>query len=140
MSVHPDWQEMQLGYKCIVPCSALNSNNSAKGAYLFELMDLGAVTYLSQFFVNQITHVLVTTDSNIKYLAPVEAFDFIEVKVSVINISSSKITASVQLYNKTSKSENWTLAVAGVFSFSLIHTETRKLQRMPREVINVIKG
>lgn len=130
---------MKLAYKCIIPGKEVNSLGAAKGAFLFDLMDLGALVILSELFVDNAESGLVTTDANVKYSAPVYAFEFVEVYVEIINITSSTITAKVELYSKSSKSTDWTLATFGEFSFSLVRKDNGSLQRIPRNVINEIK-
>lgn len=130
---------MKLAYKCTIPGKEVNSLGAAKGAFLFDLMDLGALTVLSELFIDNKESGLVTTDANVKYSAPVYAFEFVEVYAEIINITSSTITAKVELYKKSSKSKDWTLATSGEFSFSLVRKDNGSLQRIPRDVINEIK-
>ena len=50
------------------------------------------------------------------------------------------INVDVELYFREHNSKNSELAASGTFSFSLVDRDTRKLQRVPREMINAIKG
>lgn len=138
--VNPVHATMQIEYKCTVPGDAVNVHNTAKGSYLFELMDLAGATRASPLFVGKTNGVIVTSDADIKYILPVNAFDYVEVHVGIINITASKVVTNVELYIRATNSLEWRLASTGHFSFSLVDRSTRKLVRIPKEVINEIKG
>lgn len=134
---------MKLVIKTIIPCEELNSNGSTKGGYLFEIMDYAGVTILNETFVASLpeNHVLVTTHANdIKYINSVFAYDYVEVYAEITDISASSATVCVELKNRNKKSTVWETSVVGEFKFSIIDVETRKIVRIPKEVINEIKG
>ena len=133
---------MKLVYKTIVSNSDVNANNSASGGYLFGLLDYGAVTLISEQFVNRMPnkYQAVTASADIKYINSVFPFDFIEVYANITNITSAYVEVFVELNSRNKKSMCWERTVTANFKFSIIDINTRKIVRIPKEVINEIKG
>jgi len=133
---------MKLVYKAIIPSTETNSNGSTKGGFIFELMDFSGVTYLNELFVNQLpeNEALVTNEASIKYISSVFAHDYIEIFADLISISPGNVTVNVELHSRDKKSTEWKLSANAVLSFTIINTDTRRVVRIPREIINAIKG
>lgn len=133
---------MTLVFKTIIPCDEINSNDSAKGGYLFELMDYGAVTLINERFVHTLpeNHHAVTNAGEIKYIKPVFAYDYIEVHAEIRDISPGNVTVETVLNSRHKKSNAWERAAIATFKFSIIDTDTRRIVRIPKEVVNEIKG
>jgi acyl-CoA thioesterase FadM len=133
---------MKLVIKTIIPCTEINSNGSTKGGYTFELMDYAGVTFLNELFVNTLpeNHALVTNDANIKYIRSIFAYDYIEIFAKLSDATSGRLITEVQLYSRNRKSTEWNLSATANFSFAIIDTNTRKIVRIPKEIINAIKG
>lgn len=133
---------MKLVLKQPIPGTKANSNGSTKGGYLFEIMDVAGVTMLNETFANIVpdNYSLVTNRADVKYIASVFVHEYIEVFAEITDITPASVTVGIVLNNRNRNSTEWTTAVTGSFSFSMIDTNTRKIVRIPREVINVNKG
>ena len=133
---------MKLVIKQTIPGKRANSNSSTKGGYLFELMDIGAVTMLNESFANRgpDSQALVTNSADVKYITPVFIYEYVEVLAEITAISPGSVTVAIVLNKRNNKSTEWVKAVTGNFSFSLIDVKTRRITRISREIINEIKG
>lgn len=133
---------MKLVFKTIIPLSEVNSNSSTKGGYIFELMDYGAVTLINEIFVHALpeNHHAVTNTGEIKYIKSVFAYNYIEVYAEIIDVSPGSVTINTVLNSRDRKSNNWDCAATATFKFSIVDANTRRIVRIPKEVINEIKG
>lgn len=132
---------MRLLYKDIAPDGELNGNGSIKGGWIFEKMDYAALTIGSEDFIHQMPGIAaVTNAAEIKYHRPVFPHEYIEIWGDYSYISVGKFDVSLEFRERFRKSINWELAATATFSFSLIDAETRKIVRIPKEVVNEIKG
>lgn len=133
---------MTLVFKTIIPCDEINSNGSTKGGYLFELMDYGSVTLINERFIHALpnNHSAVTNTAEIKYIKPVFAYDYVEVYAEIRDISPGNVTVETVLNSRNGKRIEWERAAIGIFKFSIVNTDTRRIVRIPKEVVNEIKG
>jgi acyl-CoA thioesterase FadM len=132
---------MKLTYKTVIPYEEVNSNGSINGGYTFQLMDLGAVTFINELFMNRMPGTtLVTSSATVKYKVPVFQHEYAEVYAEVINITPGTLTISSILKTRQIKSTEWVTAAMGEFNFSLIDPVTRNIVRIPRKIMNEIKG
>ena len=132
---------MKLTYKTVIPYDEVNSNGSIHGGYTFKLMDLGAVTLINEMFMNTMPNTtLVTSSATVKYLLPVFQHEYAEVYAKVMNVTSGTLTVQAALNTRRIKSTEWNTAVTGEFNFSLIDPVSRRIVRIPRKIINEIKG
>lgn len=132
---------MKLTYKTVIPYNELNSNGSINGGYLFHLMDLGAVTFINELFMNTMPNTtLVTSSATIKYLLPVFQHEYVEVYAEILDVTPSTLKIRSILKTRQTKSTEWNTATTGEFNFSFIDPVTRRIVRIPREIMNEIKG
>ena len=132
---------MKLTYKTVIPYDEVNSNGSINGGYTFQLMDLGAATFINEMFMNAMPNTtLVTSSATIKYLLPVFQHEYAEVYADVLNITPATLKIRAALNTRPIKSTEWSTAATGEFNFSLIDPVTRRIVRIPRKIINEIKG
>lgn len=133
---------MKLVYKTITPVSETTSNGSISGGYTFEIMDYSGVTAINEAFLNSIDekHAAVTTDASIKYVLPVFAYDYIEVYAEIVDVTRGSIEVNTVLKSRGRKSKDWKDCAYATFKFSIIDLDTRRIVRIPKEVINEIKG
>lgn len=132
---------MKLTYKTVIPYNELNSNGSINGGYTFQLMDLGAVTFINELFMNRMPGTtLVTSSATVKYQVPVFQHEYAEVYAEVLSVTPGTLKISSILKTRKIKSTEWVTAAMGEFNFSLIDPVTRNIVRIPREIMNEIKG
>lgn len=132
---------MRLLYKDIAPDGELNGNGSVKGGWIFEKMDYAALTIGSEDFIHSMHGIAaVTNNAEIKYISSVFPHEYIEIWGDYSYISVGKFDVSLEFRQRYRKSNKWETCATGIFSFSLIDAETRKIVRIPKEVVNEIKG
>ena len=132
---------MRLLYKDIAPDGELNGNGSIKGGWIFEKMDYAALTIASEDFIHTMPGVAaVTNNAEIKYISSVFPHEYIEIWGEYSYISPGKFDIDLEFRQRYRKSSEWIVSAKGTFSFSLIDAETRKIVRIPKEVVNEIKG
>lgn len=132
---------MKLTYKTVIPYDEVNSNGSINGGYTFQLMDLGAVTFINELFMNRMPGTtLVTSSATVKYQVPVFQHEYAEVYTETLSVTPGTLKISSILKTRKIKSTEWVTAATGEFNFSLIDPVTRNIVRIPREIINEIKG
>lgn len=132
---------MRLLYKDIAPDGELNGNGSIKGGWIFEKMDYAALTIASEDFLFDMPGIAaVTNAAEIKYKSPVFPHEYIEIWGEYSYISVGKFDVSLEFRERFRKTNNWIVAATATFSFSLIDAETRNIVRIPREIVNEIKG
>ena len=132
---------MKLTYKTVIPYDEVNSNGSINGGYTFHLMDLGAVTFINEMFMNAVPNTtLVTSSATVKYLLPVFQHEYVEVYADVLDITPATLKIQATLNTRPSNSTEWSTAATGEFNFSLVDPVTRRVVRIPRKIINEIKG
>lgn len=132
---------MRLLYKDIAPDGELNGNGSIKGGWIFEKMDYAALTIGSEDFIHRMPGIAaVTNAAEIKYLVPVFPHEYIEIWGDYSHISAGKFDVALEFRERFRKSNTWEIAAKAMFSFSLIDAQTRKIVRIPKEVVNEIKG
>lgn len=132
---------MRLLYKNIAPAAELNGNGSTKGGWVFEKMDYAALTLASEDFMWKLPDFSgVTNSASIKYHGSVFPHEYVEIWGSYIDISPGKVDVYVECRQRLRKSNEWNVTATATFSFSLIDNKTRKIARIPKEIINEIKG
>lgn len=132
---------MKLTYKTVIPYDEVNSNGSINGGYIFHLMDLGTVTFINELFMNAMPNTtLVTSSATIKYLLPVFQHEYAEVYAEILSVTPGTLKIRSILKTRQIKSTEWCIATTGEFNFSFINPVTRRIVRIPRKIINEIKG
>jgi acyl-CoA hydrolase len=131
---------MKLVIKGFIPGDSTNGNGSTKGGWLFEQLDLAALTYISELFLCEMPGILAVTNSaDVKFISPAFAYGYIEIWADIETVSPGSIGISVYLNYRDKKSKEFKSCVSGTVSFSLINKD-RKIVRIPRKIINEIKG
>lgn len=131
---------MRLLYKCIAPKQFTNANGSMAGGWTFSIMDESAYVIASEDWLSKYPDIsAVTANADIKYLLPMFPYNYIEVWGEYIYISPAKWTVRVDCYVRYIKSDKWELSAQGTFDFVQID-RNRKIVRIPKEVVNEIKG
>lgn len=133
---------MRLLYKDIAPAGEVNGNGSVKGGWIFEKMDYAALTIASEDFFWKMPDrvVAVTNSASIQYHSSVFPHEYIEMWGEYEDISPAKVNTKIECRQRKRHTNEWETVATGVFSFSLIDKETRKIVRIPKEVVNEIKG
>ena len=131
---------MKLVIKGFIPGDVTNGNGSVKGGWLFEQLDIAALTYISELFLCDMPGILAVTNSaDVKFISPAFAYDYIEIWADIESVSSGSISISVHLNYRYKKSKEFKSCVSGIVSFTLINKD-RRIVRIPRKIINEIKG
>ena len=132
---------MRLLYKSIAPENRMNGNGSVQGGWIFEKMDYAALTIGSEDFIWKLKGVAAVTNSaNIKYHSSVFPHEYIEIWGKYSHISSARFDTYVECRQRKRKTDEWEVVATATFSFCLIDAITRNIIRIPREIINEIKG
>ena len=134
---------MKLLFKEIAPAGENNGNGSVLGGWIYSKMDNAALTIASDHWLHRIPNVAAVTNSaEIKYIKSIFANDYVEIWGEYGNISAGKVDVVLKGYtrNAIKKESEYSLCATSVFSFSLIDLTTRKLVRIPKEIIDEIKG
>ena len=131
---------MRLLYKCIAPKQFVNANGSVAGGWTFSIMDQSAYTIASEDWLSKYPEVsALTASAEIKYLCPMFPDDYIEVWGDYLDISPAKWTVHTKCFVRSLKSTEWEVGAEGIFNF--VQTDlNRKIVRIPKEVVNEIKG
>lgn len=131
---------MKLVIKGTIPRDSTNGNGSTKGGWLFDQLDIAAFTYISELFLCEMPNVMAVTNSaDVKFISPAFAHGYIEIWADVKTVSQSSISISVYLNYREKGTKEFKSCVSGTVSFSLINKD-RRLVRIPRKIINEIKG
>lgn len=131
---------MKLVIKGYIPGDVTNGNGSVKGGWLFEQLDIAALTYISELFLCDMPGILAVTNSaDVKFISPAFAYGYIEIWADIESVSSGSISISVHLNYRYKKSKEFKSCVSGIVSFTLINKD-RRIVRIPRKIINEIKG
>jgi len=131
---------MILAYKDIAPNNS-NGNNTVKGGWLFEKMDYAALTVISESFYHRYPNLrAVTSSADVKYKNPVHPHDYIEIWSEIKEVTSAQVSVGIVLKTRKRYGAEWIVATTGNFNFVFVDSETKKLSRIPREVINETKG
>lgn len=132
---------MKLLYKSIAPESEINGNGSVQGGWIFKKMDYASLTLGSEDFIWSIPDAkAVTNSASIKYNNPLFPHEYVEIWGEYTDISRATFDVTLEGRSRHSNSNDWKLIATAMFSFSLIDSNTRNIIRIPREVINEIKG
>lgn len=133
---------MRLLYKDIAPSGEINGNGSIKGGWIFEKMDYAALTIASEdfFWATDESIVAVTNSASIQYHNSVFPHEYVEIWGDYDDVSPAKLNTKLEFRQRKRHTNTWEVVATAVFSFSLINKETRKIVRIPKEVVNEIKG
>ena len=130
-----------LVYKLYTGGATVNGHGSVYGGWLFDILDRAGLVWMNENITSKIGGVAAATSSaTVKFHSAVMPFGFVEAYAECDDISVGNITVNVELYYRKNDSTNSELAASGKLSFSLVDKDTRKLQRVPREMIDAIKG
>jgi acyl-CoA hydrolase len=130
-----------LVYKLYTGGAKVNGHGTVYGAWLFDILDRAGLVWINENITSKMGDVAAATSSaTVKFHSAVMPFGFVEAYAECSDISVGNITVDVDLYYRESDSTRAELATSGTFSFSLVDRDTRKLQRVSREIIDAIKG
>jgi acyl-CoA hydrolase len=131
---------MKLYYKDIAPADERNGNGSLKGGWIFEKMDYAALTILSEEHLSNLSDVFtVTHNANVKFINSVYPHDYVEIYASIVDISHTTFFINVEFMTRKRKSKEWITSATADFNFVLVDKESKKISRIPREIINEFK-
>lgn len=131
---------MILAYKDIAPDNR-NGNSTVKGGWLFEKMDYAALTVISETIGHKYNKLrAVTSSADVKYVHPVYPHDYIEIWSEIKEVTPVQVKVEVVLKTRKRYSNEWIDATTGNFNFVFVNSESNKISRIPREVINETKG
>jgi acyl-CoA hydrolase len=130
-----------LVYKLYTGGVTVNGHGSVYGGWLFDVLDKSSLVWINENITSKIGGVAAATSSaTVKFHRVVLPNGFVEAYAECSDISAGNITIDVELYYRKNDSTDAELAVSGTLAFSLIDKDTRKLKRIPREIIDAIKG
>ena len=131
---------MKLVLKGYVPGDVVNGNGSARGSWIFEQADVAALTFIDELFLSELSDVLAVTNSaDLKFISPVFSHNYFEAWGELESISPGRISIYVTIKYRNAKSKEYVDCLTGTVSFTLINKD-RKVVRVPKEVINAVKG
>jgi acyl-CoA hydrolase len=134
---------MKILFKDIAPAGENNGNGSVLGGWIYSKMDNAALTIASDHWLHKIPNVAAVTNSaEIKYVRSIFANDYVEIWGEYVDASPAKVDIILKAYNRNGikKDKEYGLCATAIFSFTLIDNDTRKIVRIPREIIDEIKG
>ena len=132
---------MKLCYKDIAPASQKNGNDGIKGGWIFEKMDYAALTILSEEHLSDLSGVFTVTHSaNVKFVNSVYPHDYVEIYASIVDISHTTFFINVEFKTRKRKTKEWVTSAIADFNFVLLDEKSKKISRIPREIINAVKG
>jgi|TARA_B110000263_G_scaffold185278_1_gene162851 acyl-CoA hydrolase len=130
-----------LVYKIYTGGATVNGHGSVYGGWLFDVLDKSGLVWINENITSKIGGVAAATSSaTVKFHSAILPFGFIEAYAECSDISAGSITIDVDLYYRKNDSTKSEVAASGTLSFSLVDKDTRKLQRVSREIIDAIKG
>jgi len=130
-----------LVYKIYTGGAMINGHGSVYGGWIFDILDRAGLVWINENITSKMgSEAAATSAAKVKFHNAVMPFGFVEAYAECSDISVGNINVDVELYFREHNSKNSELAASGTFSFSLVDRDTRKLQRVPREMINAIKG
>jgi len=131
---------MKLVIKGYVPGDVVNGNGSVKGSWIFEQADIAALTLIDELFLSEMPDVLAVTNSaDLKFMSPAFPHNYFEAWGELESISPGRISIYVTIKYRNAKSKEYVDCLTGTVSFTLINKD-RKVVRVPKEVINAVKG
>ena len=126
-----------LVYKLYTGGATVNGHGSVYGGWLFDVLDKSGLVWINENITSKMGGIAAATSSaTVKFHSAVMPFGFVEAYAECSDISAGNITIDVELYYRKNDSTDAELAVSGTLSFSLVDKDTRKLQRIPREIID----
>ena len=130
-----------LVYKLYTGGATVNGHGSVYGGWLFDILDRAGLVWINENITSKMGGTAAATSSaTVKFHHVVIPIGFVEAYAECRDISAGSITIDVDLYYRKNDSTKSEVAVSGTLAFSLIDKDTRKLQRIPREIIDAIKG
>ena len=130
-----------LVYKLYTGGVTVNGHGSVYGGWIFDILDRAGLVWINENITSKIGGVAAATSSaTVKFHSAVMPFGFIEAYAECSDISVGNIDVDVELHYRKNDSTESEVAASGTLSFSLVDKDTRKLQRVPREMIDAIKG
>jgi acyl-CoA hydrolase len=131
----------KLVYKGYTEHAQVNGNKSMCGAYLFDKIDISALTWMSEEFLTEMRGVYaVTNEVKMQFNKSVFPFGYLEIYAECVDITPARIDIKVEMMYRDRDTIEYEMATNAIVSFSIIDENTRKLKRIPREVMNAIKG
>ena len=130
-----------LVYKLYTGGAMVNGHGSVYGGWIFDILDRAGLVWINENITSKMnSEAAATSAAKVKFHNAVMPFGFVEAYAECIDISVGNITVEVELHYRKSDSTEPEIAASGTLSFSLVDRDTRKLQRVPREIIDAIKG
>ena len=130
-----------LVYKLYTGGAMVNGHGTVYGGWIFDVLDRAGLTWINENITSKMGDTAAaTSSSSVKFHSAIMPFGFVEAYAECIDISVGNITVEVELHYRKSDSTEPEIAASGTLSFSLVDRDTRKLQRVPREIIDAIKG
>ena len=131
---------MKLLLKGYIPGNTISGNGSVRGAWVFEQADVAALTFINELFLSDMPDTLAVTNSaDLKFISPAFPHNYFEAWGELESISSGSISILVTIKHRHAKSKEYTNCLTGTVRFTLINKD-RKVVRVPKEVINAVKG
>ena len=119
----------------------VNGHGTVYGGWIFDILDRAGLTWINENITSKMnSEAAATSAAKVKFHNAVMPFGFVEAYAECIDISVGNITVEVELHYRKSDSTEPEIAATGTLSFSLVDRDTRKLQKVPREIIDAIKG
>jgi acyl-CoA hydrolase len=131
-----------LVYKLYTGGATVNGHGSVYGGWLFDILDRAGLVWVNENITSKMgdSTAAATSTATVKFHSAVMPYGFVEAYAECSDISVGNITVDVELYYRKNDSTDAELAVSGTLAFSLIDKDTRKLKRIPREIIDANKG
>jgi acyl-CoA thioesterase FadM len=131
---------MKLILKGYIPGNTNNGNGSVRGSWIFEQADVAALTFINELFLSDMPDTLAVTNSaDLKFISPAFPHNYFEAWGELESISPGCISILVTIKYRHAKSKEYTNCLTGTVGFTLINKD-RKVVRVPKEVINAVKG
>lgn len=131
----------KLVYKGYTEHAQVNGNKSMCGAYLFDKIDISALTWMSEEFLSDMKGVYAVTNRvDMEFNKSVFPFGYLEIYAECMDITPGRVDIRVEMMYRQRDQKEFEMASNALVSFSIIDKNTRKLKRIPREVIDAVKG
>lgn len=132
---------MKLVSKEYVSSDAINGNGAASGAWIFKKLDEAGVIFMDETFIHDLKPLFIVTNySDVKFKHEVFCYGYIEIYAECVNITPARIDVRMELYHRVPKIINSVtnkkvLATTATFSYTLLDMETRKIFKIPKDII-----
>jgi len=131
----------KLVWKVHLTASDVNAGGTVSGGRLFDMADVSAYTMINETFTSMRPELsVVTNGANVKFIAPAFAYGFVESFAEIVDVTPAKINVLITMNYRQNKGLDWYKCFEGIFSFTCLNADTRKVYKMTKEDMNEIQS